>query len=132
MLHNKKIRDVLNTISQKGVLILGRFTDERKQVLDAIRNKLRERNYVPMLFDFENLRRDFTETILTLAGLSRFIIADITNPSSVPMELQEVVPNYMVPLVPILAEGQQHFSMFVALQKKYEWVLPGKVLQIER
>ena len=41
-----------------------------------------------MMFDFERpTQRDFTETIKTLAGLSRFIIADITNPKSSPLEL---------------------------------------------
>ena len=29
------------------------FTDERKVVLDAIRDELRKRDYVPVLFDFE-------------------------------------------------------------------------------
>jgi hypothetical protein len=33
-----------------------------------------------MMFDFERpTQRDFTETIKTLSGLCRFIIADITN-----------------------------------------------------
>ena len=36
MLHNQKIRDVIDTITSKAVLILGRFTDERKAVLDAL------------------------------------------------------------------------------------------------
>ena len=37
------------------VLILGRFSAERKLVLDALRDELRksERNYVPVVFDFE-------------------------------------------------------------------------------
>ena len=35
MLHNQKIRDVIDTITPKAVLILGRFTDERKAVLGA-------------------------------------------------------------------------------------------------
>jgi hypothetical protein len=88
LLNNEKIRDVINTIGKKGVLILGRFTEERKPVLDAIRDRLRELDFVPMLFDFERpTQRDFTETIKTLAGLSRFIIADITNPRSSPLEL---------------------------------------------
>jgi hypothetical protein len=30
LLHNEKIRDVIDTITSKVVLILGRFTDERK------------------------------------------------------------------------------------------------------
>ena len=53
LLHNEKIRNVIDTIGEKGVLILGRFTEERKPVLDAIRDKLRELGFVPMMFDFE-------------------------------------------------------------------------------
>src|SRR6516162_11484518 len=53
MLNNQKIRDVIDTITSKAVLILGRFTDERKAVLDALRDELRKRNYLPILFDFD-------------------------------------------------------------------------------
>jgi hypothetical protein len=61
-------------------------------VLDGIREELRRRDWVPILFDFDKpTQRDFTETILTLAGLARFVIADITNPKSSPLELQATV-----------------------------------------
>jgi len=125
LMRNEKIRSILDTIGQKGVLILGRFTPERKAVLDAIRTKLRELGFVPMMFDFERpTQRDFTETIKTLAGLSRFIIADITNPKSSPLELQATMPDYMIPFVPIIDEREQPFSMFRDLKQKYgEWVL---------
>jgi uncharacterized protein YjbI with pentapeptide repeats len=124
LLNNREIRDVIDTIGQKGVLILGRFSNERKQVLDALREKLRELNYLPMVFDFERpTERDFTETIMTLAGLCRFIIADITNPKSSPLELHATVPNYMIPFVPIIQEGEEPFSMLQDLQRKYNWVL---------
>jgi hypothetical protein len=125
LLNNKNIRGVIDTIGQKGVLILGRFTPERKAVLDAIRNKLRELGFVPMMFDFEKpAQRDFTETIKTLAGMSRFIIADITNPKSAPLELQATMPDYMIPFVPIIQEGEEPFSMFKDLKQKYgAWVL---------
>jgi hypothetical protein len=49
MLNNQKVRDVIDTITSKAVLILGRFTDERKAVLDALREELRERDYLPCL-----------------------------------------------------------------------------------
>jgi hypothetical protein len=99
MLNNEKIRNVLTTIGNKGVLLLGRFSPERKAVLDALRNSLRRLNYVLMMFDFQNSTdRTFTEIIRTLAGLSRFIIADVTNPRSAPLELQATVPDYMVPV----------------------------------
>ena len=53
MLNNQKVREVIDTITSKAVLILGRFTDERKAVLDALRDELRKRDYLPILFDFE-------------------------------------------------------------------------------
>jgi len=125
LMHNEKIRNVIDTIGQKSVLILGRFTPDRKQVLDGLRTRLRELGFVPIMFDFDRpTQRDFTETIKTLAGLSRFIIADITNPRSSPLELQAIVPDYMIPLVPILEEGEKPFGMFRDLQQKYgDWVL---------
>jgi hypothetical protein len=36
MLNNQKIRDVIDTITSKVVLILGRFTAERKAVLGRV------------------------------------------------------------------------------------------------
>jgi hypothetical protein len=106
------------------VLILGRFTPERKAVLDAIRNELRRLGFLPMMFDFEkSAQRDFTETIKTLAGMSRFVIADITNPKSTPLELQATMPDYMIPFVPIIQEGETPFSMYSDLQNKYPWAL---------
>ena len=51
------------------------------------------------------------------------MIVDITNPRSAPLELLATVPDYMVPFVPILQEGQDPFAMFVDLQIKYDWVL---------
>jgi uncharacterized protein YjbI with pentapeptide repeats len=125
ILNNEKIRDVIDTVGRKGVLILGRFSGGRKPILDAIRKELRKLDFLPMVFDFEKpTQRDFTETIKTLAGMSRFIIADITNPKSTPLELQATVPDYMVPLVPIIQEDEEPFAMFRDLQQKYgDWVL---------
>jgi hypothetical protein len=36
LLNNQEIRDVIDTITSKAVLILGRFTPERKEVLDGL------------------------------------------------------------------------------------------------
>jgi hypothetical protein len=114
---------VINTIGKKGVLILGRFT-ERKDILESLRAALRQRGYLPIVFDFERpTDRDFTETVMTLAGMCLFIIADITKLQSVPLESQAIIPNYMIPFVPIIQEGEKPFAMFVDLWKKYrEWV----------
>jgi len=125
IINNKTLRDVIGTISKKGVLILGRFhPEERKNILEAIRVKLRENDFVPIMFDFEKaVSRDFTETIKILAAMSRFVIADITNPKSSPLELQATVPDYEIPFVTIIQSDETPFSMFDDL-KKYPWVLP--------
>ena len=124
LLHNEKIRDVIDTIGKKGVLLLGRFTEGRMVVLERLREKLRDLGYVPMVFNFDKPEtKDFTETVRLLCNLSHFVIVDITNPRSAPLELQATVPDYMVPFAPILQEGEQPFSMFVDLQNKYDWVL---------
>ena len=125
ILNNEEIRDVINTLTSKSVLILGRFAPpERKAILDALRTKLREYNLLPIVFDFDRpTDKDFTETIKTLASLSYFVIADVTNPKSSPLELQATVPDYQIPFVPIIQEGEQPFAMMVDLQKKYNWVL---------
>src|SRR5262245_31095344 len=57
--------------------------------------------------------KDFTDTVRLLASLSKFVIVDITNPRSAPLELQATVPDTMVPFVPILQQGEEPFSMFV-------------------
>jgi uncharacterized protein YjbI with pentapeptide repeats len=124
LLHNEKIRDVIDTIGKKGVLLLGRFTEGRIQILERLREKLRSLDFVPMVFNFDKPEtKDFTETVRLLANLSRFVIVDITNPRSTPLELQATVPDYMVPFVPILEKDQAPFAMFVDLQNKYDWVL---------
>jgi uncharacterized protein YjbI with pentapeptide repeats len=124
LLHNEKLRDVIDTIGKKGVLLLGRFTEGRIEILERLREKLRSLGYVPMVFNFDKPEtKDFTETVRLLANLSHFVIVDITNPRSAPLELQAAVPDYMIPFVPILEEGQEPFAMFVDLQNKYDWVL---------
>jgi uncharacterized protein YjbI with pentapeptide repeats len=124
MLNNQKVRDVIDTITSKVVLILGRFTDERKAVLDALREELRQRDYLPILFDFNvPATRDITETVSLLARMARFIIADLTDPSSIPKELEAIVPQLAVPVQPLLEGAAQPYAMFKDYWK-YDWVLP--------
>jgi hypothetical protein len=123
---NQKIREVIDTITSKAVLILGRFTDERKAVLDALREELRKLNYLPILFDFElPERRNVTETVTLLARMARFIIADLTDPSSIPQELQAIIPSVRVPIQPLLLEGSSLYAMFKDFDPHdFHWVLP--------
>ena len=135
LLNNKKLRDVIDTITSKVVLILGRFTLERKTILDALREELRKYNYLPIVFDFDKAAsRDLTETVITLAHLSRFIIVDLTDPSSAPHEVATVIPQCVVPVQPLLSlqplivdekeVERREYAMFQDLRRRYSWVLP--------
>lgn len=124
LLSNPKIRAVIDTVCDKAVLILGRFSAERLAVLHALRDALRQSGFVPIVFDFDKPRsQDVTESLKTLAGLSRFLVADMSNPRSNPLELQATVPDYRVPMVPPLAEGETPFAMCRDLRHEYDWVL---------
>lgn len=124
MVRNARLRDILDTITSKVVLILGRFTEDRKPILEALRKTLGEQGYVPVLFDFDGpTSRDLTETVSTLAHLSRFVVVDLTDPRSVPHELTVIVPNLpSVPVQPIILRGEKPFGMFDHF-RRYEWVL---------
>ena len=124
LLHNEKIRDVIDTVGKKGVLLLGRFTEGRIAVLERLRDELRKRGYLPIVFNFDKPEtKNLTETVRLLAGLSHFVIADVTDPKSVPLELQATVPQVMVPFSPIIEEGEKPFAMLEDLLH-YDWVFP--------
>jgi uncharacterized protein YjbI with pentapeptide repeats len=114
MLNNQKVRDVIDTITSKVVLILGRFTQERKPVLEALREELRQRKYLPILFDFEKpSSRNTDETITLLARMARFVVADISDAKSVLQELRAIVPDLpSVPVQPIILAMQEEPGMF--------------------
>ena len=115
---------MIDTIGKKAVLILGRFSDERKLILDAIRDELRKHDCLPILFDFDvPENRDITETVSLLARMARFIIADLTDPSSIPKEFEAIVPSLAVPVQPLLEGLAKPYAMFKDYWK-YDWVLP--------
>ena len=126
LLNNEKIRDVIDTITSKAVLILGRFSEERKPVLDAVREALRGRDLLPIVFDFSiPASRNVTETIKVLAGLARFVVADVTDATEVRVELHNIVRDFpSLPVQPILLRGRGEFVSLPGHLAKFPSVLP--------
>ena len=131
LINNTKLREVVDTLASRTVLILGRFSPpERMEALNAVRDGVRERGYVPLVFDFEpSAHRNLTETIQLLAGMARFVVADLTDAKSVPQELSAIVPHMpSVPVQPILLASQKAYALFEHFQS-YAWVLPDFLYQ---
>jgi len=126
LLHNANIRNALDTLTSKIVLILGRFTTERKEVLDALRAALRLRDCVPVIFDFEKPGQTTVETISTLAHMARYVLADVSDPKSVLQELQAIVPNCPTVAVQVLLlQGQELPPMFDAFRNSSNVIKPA-------
>jgi len=109
LLNNQEIRDVIDTITSKAVLILGRFSKQRKPLLNALREELRKHDYLPILFDFQPSPNQATlGTIKTLASMARLVIADLTDARSVLMELGAVVPAFPLVAVRLMIKKSEH------------------------
>jgi hypothetical protein len=123
LLNYKKVRNVINSVKKKGVLILGRFSEGGGDILQSIAAKLRkDYDYLPMIFDFDRPDTlDYTETVQLLTTLSKFVIVDLSGPS-VPHELHATIPHFQIPFVPIIDRRRTIHFMFRDFLK-YEWVL---------
>ena len=122
LIDHQKLRKLFNAITSRGVLILGKFSDEGLSRIQRIADKLRQLDYLPIIFDFEKpIARNYTETIITLVGLSRFVIA-ILDGQSVPQELYATIPHFKVPFVPIIPKNTNKYVMFSDLLE-YPWVI---------
>jgi hypothetical protein len=123
-LDNKQIGDFIESMTDRLVLIMGRLTSERKQILDALRDELRKHDYTAVLFDFAvPSTRSIMETLSLLAHLSRFIIIDLTDSTSDLAYLARIVPSLpSVPVLPILESGYRVWGAFDDIME-FPWVL---------
>jgi hypothetical protein len=72
------------------------------------------------VFSFEKPEtKTFTETVRLLAGMSKFVIVDVTNAKSTPLELQALVPEMMVPFQPIIEQNDAPFAMLQDLWQQH-------------
>jgi hypothetical protein len=126
LIHDQQMRSMLDTITSKVVLILGRFGD-RKANLYALRQALRQRprGYIPVLFIFDaQADKPVFETLKILANLARFVIADLTDPNMVGSALSYITAN--APTVPIqsLIEADASLPAEYSTWKEHRLFLP--------
>ena len=120
--NHQNLRKAINSVTERGVLLLGRFGGGGIDVLRAIADECRKLKYLPIIFDFPRpTDRNYTETVKTLAGLARFVVVDLSGPS-VPQELYATVPHFKIPFVPILQVPGRPYAMFADILE-YDWVL---------
>ena len=99
---------------------MGKFTQERKAILNIIREELRNNNYLPILFNFEKPGSRFhTETVNTLARLARLVVADFTDGRYVLEEVSQIVRRVDIPVKPLLSYGEKEPEILSNLRKHY-------------
>lgn len=55
--------------------------------------------------------------------MARFVVADISDPSTLPYELGGFVDRFAIPVRPIIVSGQQPPHGFNDLRTRYHWLL---------
>jgi len=120
-----RLAPVIEGLTGALALVLSRFGEARRPALDAIRAALSRAGLVPVVFDFAGPRsQDTTGTVETMARLSRLVLADLTDPSSVPHELATLVPFLRrTPVALLRRAGEGRYAMAADLAA-YPWVLP--------
>lgn len=114
ILNNKKLRNVIDTVTSKVVLILGRFNEDRFPLLRRMRTRLREHGFLPVLFDFACPRsRSLTETVDLLGRMARFVVVEVSEPHCVPHELRGLAGS--APSVPLVLLKQSKCSTYSML-----------------
>jgi len=120
--------EIMSELTQRRVLILGRFSRRRLPVLEAIKGHLskHKNRYLPELFTFDKPKsRDLVEAIKGFAALSRFVIADLSEPKSVQQELEAIAPDFQsVPIVPLINQTGKEYATFEAIKRRMQVVKP--------
>ena len=117
----------INESLNRQVLILGRFSPRRKKILDALKKILNQHpgGYLPLLLVGKKPKGiTLGEWGLYTAIASKFIIADISEPKSIPDELRGIIPQCPSrPVVPIINQSGKQYAL------AEEWALRKNVAQ---
>ncbi|MBD2186223.1 pentapeptide repeat-containing protein [Aerosakkonema funiforme] len=125
LLNQKKIRQLIDSSPSEVVLVLGSFlSQQRKDILEAIQDRLRLHCYLPVVFALDSsTNRDIADTISCLAKMARFILVDLTEAKNIPQQLQDILPQLeRVPVQPFVQAKAGEYPIFENSQ--LSWLLP--------
>src|SRR5262245_45856527 len=70
-------------------------------------------------------REIWVESIVGFASLSRFVIADLSEPRSVQQELEAIFPRFQsVPVIPVINKSGKEFATFASIRRRENVVQP--------
>jgi len=100
---------VHSSLTQHIILIVGRFTPERKKAFQTILHDVWERNYVPVLVDVLTLEAHTHAALINaLIGMSSGVLVDL---SDVPYT-GVMFPRRSIPVQPVLMQGKVEREVF--------------------
>lgn len=121
--------EIMSELTRRRVLILGRFSKRRLAVLEAIKKYLEnhENGYLPELFTFDRPNsRDLREAVVGFAALSRFVIADMSEPRSALVEIADISRIFdSLPIVFLLNATGSQVASFENLPARRNIVEPA-------
>ena len=125
ILKRREFRDVFESWASRVVLLVGRFDPPKRNIiLEVLKSGLREYNLLPLVYHLDHPEDpDFMKKIGMLAGISCFMIVDVTNPKSSPLKMAKPMPEIQAPIMPIIQQGEGPITMFADLHEDCEFVL---------
>lgn len=125
LLNNPGLRDMIDSITCKAVLIIGYFAAERKMVVDVLCEVLRNRNYIPITINVDKpADQEMTKMISTLASIVRFVLADLTEAESNVQAFPFTLPDLSsIPVQPLLQISKHETPMLSNISTS-PWILP--------
>ncbi len=125
ILHKPGLRNATHAPVFNSILFLGRFSDfDRYLLLQGLKEQVRRIHLSPVVFNL-----DFAESsalypkVKTLAGLTLFVIVDVSQCGSDLAQLDAVLPEHPTPVVPIYQKDDSAHAILDAMQTKYPWVM---------
>jgi uncharacterized protein YjbI with pentapeptide repeats len=123
LIDNRSLRRIIDTMTARVVLVIGRFGSTRRDRLAILQDRIRDRGFVPLSVDAGKIKsKELMATATLLARMSRFVVADLTDAPQVVQILEAVVPEVAVPVLSLDSSKRSKSNGFVDAWK-YGWFL---------